>query len=128
MRTMKRVTRTATLDDLRDLLDRPPRAYLAFDAGETIAAAPVAFRFVAGRYLVRSDESASARPKPGDAAMLLVDGGHYSLQLRGFRVRGKLVEPAGGLPQPVASADWLELQPEKVICWDYGSLRKRPSG
>ena len=122
---MKRViTRTATLDDLRDLLDRPPRAYLAFDDHEAIAAAPVTFRFIDGHYLVRLDESAGARPGPGDSAMLLVDDGHYSLQLRGLRIRGRLAESGEMLPPPVASTGWLELLPEKIICWDYGSMRK----
>ncbi len=124
---MKRVTRTATLDDLRDLLDRPPRAYLAFDNDETIAAAPVAFRFIDGHYLIRLDESAGARPGPGDSAMLLVDDGHYSLQLRGFRVRGRLAESGDTPLPPAAGTGWLELLAEKIICWDYGSMRQRPS-
>lgn len=124
---MKRVTRTATLDDLRDLLDRPPRAYLAFDDHGAVAAAPVTFRFANGHYLIRLDESAAARPRPGDSAMLLVDDGHYSLQLRGFRIRGRLAESGEILPPPVAGTGWLELLPGKVICWDYGSMRKRHS-
>ena len=124
---MKRVTRTATLDDLRDLLDHPPRAYLAFDDHGAVAAAPVTLRFVDGHYLISADESAGARLGPGDSAMLLVDDGHYSLQLRGFRIRGRLAESGEPLPLSVAGSGWLELLPEKVICWDYGSMRKRHS-
>jgi hypothetical protein len=57
--------------------------------------------------------------------MLLVDDGHYSLQLRGFRIRGRLAECGETLPPPVERTGWLELLPEKVICWDYGSMRKK---
>lgn len=124
---MRSITRTATLDDLHDLLDRPPRAYLAFDEHDAITAAPVTFCFIDGHYLVRLDESADAQPALGDSAMLLVDDGHYSLQLRGFRIRGRLAEGSELLPPPATGSGWLELLPEKVICWDYGSMRKKQS-
>jgi hypothetical protein len=124
---MKRITRAATLDDLRDLLDRPPRAYLAFNDGDAAMAAPVTCRFDNARHLVRLDESAGARPAPGDSAMLLVDDGHYSLQLRGFRIRGRLAEVAEPVPPSAAGKGWMELLPEKVICWDYGTVRQERS-
>jgi hypothetical protein len=45
---MKRITRDVHPDRVRDLLDRVPRATIAFTDGGQVEAAPVAFAFTAG--------------------------------------------------------------------------------
>lgn len=123
---MKPTTRTATLDDLRDLLEHPPRAYLAFEQSESIAATPVTFRFIDGRYLISvREESVAALPQLGQAAMLVVDEGWYSLELRGLRVRGRLRDGGASSTPEAIGTRWLELIPERTIAWDYGKMRAR---
>ena len=121
---MKSTSRTATLDQLRDLIERPPRAYLAFDQDGSINAAPVTFQSAKGRYLISPVGEGFSAPRAGQTAMLLIDEGRYSLELRGLRIRGSLRDaeaPVSGLGE----ARWLELVPERVIGWDYGKMRKR---
>lgn len=46
---------------MRDLLAAPPRANLVFRRGDTVEAAPVAFRHDGGRYCVGVPASARGR-------------------------------------------------------------------
>ena len=59
--------------------------------------------------------------------MLLVDDGQYTLELRGIRVRGHVGENHEWDTPGATDEGWLELIPEKVICWDYGSMRRTAS-
>ncbi len=115
---MKRISRLVQPEDLRDLLDRPPRASIAYVRGGRLVAAPASFRHDGGRYLVAPiGAPPGAAPRDGDTAMVLVDDGVYSLQLRGLRLRGVL--------RPAADAGWFELAPEKTIAWDYARMHER---
>jgi len=113
---MKQVTRLVDLADLRDLADMPPRAYLAYNDRGSPAATPVRVRRDGERWHITLPPG----PEIGSGApvALLVDDGHYYFELRGFRVRGKLL-PAGGPER--------ELVPDKIIAWHYGAMRRRPS-
>jgi hypothetical protein len=112
---MKRVTRAVDLDDLRDLVEAPPRAYLAYNDAGAPAAAPVRCRrdgerwFIALPPLVKLDAGANVA--------LLVDDGHYYGELRGFRIRGRLAPGAPGGER--------ELLPERTVAWHYGAMRRR---
>ena len=117
---MKRVTRTVQPEDLRPLLERPPRATMAFVSDGTIHVVPVAFRYDAGRYLVSLPPG--MEPPPG-RVKLLIDDGRWYFDLRGVWVRGALV----ACEAPVTDADgrsWFELTPEKIAAWHYGSMRE----
>ncbi len=117
---MKRVTRAVQPEDLRDLLEHPPRATLAFVADKRIEAFPVAFRWDAGRYLVGLPD---ATKPPAGRVKLLVDDGYWYFDLRGLWVRGTLApaDVPAGAPDGVS---WFELAPEKTAAWHYASMRE----
>ena len=117
---MKRVTRAVHPEDLRALLEHPPRATLAFVRERRIEAIPVAFRWDDGCYMVGLPEDAAAPP---ERVKLLVDDGPWYFDLRGVWVRGSLTPikpPTGALE----SQAWFELTPEKTAAWHYGSMRE----
>ena len=117
---MKRVTRAVRPEDLRELLERPPRATLAFVREGQIHAIPVAFKYDDGRYLVGLPDDATP---PDGRVKLLVDDGPWYFDLRGLWVRGALtpIKPPASAPE---GATWFELAPEKTAAWHYGSMRE----
>jgi hypothetical protein len=118
---MKRMTRAVAVAELRDLVERPPRAMLAFVSDGRIEALAVLFRYEAGHYLLRLPPGLEA---PVGRVKLLVDDGPWYFDLRGLWARGALVAcapPTGArLGEP-----WFELQAEKVAAWHYGRMRER---
>jgi hypothetical protein len=61
-----RATRRMPAEALRDLLEAAPRANIAFRSGDATQAAPVAFRFRAGRYWIGVPRTPPG-PVPGPA-------------------------------------------------------------
>jgi hypothetical protein len=113
---VKQITRTVDLAALSDLIDRPPRAYLAY----VLEGAPDAVRVTCRRDGVRwlvTLPSNTAIPE-GTRVVLLIDDGEFYFELRGVRVRGTLRDAGDGTR---------EVLPEKIVTWDYGSMRRRPS-
>ena len=117
---MKRVTRAVEPEELRPLLEQPPRATLAFVGDGGIQVVPVAFRYEDGRFLV------GLRPgtePPTRRVKLLVDDGPWYFDLRGVWARGRL--SACEAPASATSArSWFELTPEKTAAWHYGRMRE----
>ena len=104
---MKRVTRNIDPGCGRDLLERVPRACIAFASDHGPQAQPIVLVWHDGRYL---------------AGIPIDEGVHY-FDLRAIYIRG-LVEPAeapGGAP---AGRTWFEVVPLKTVAWDYGALRE----
>lgn len=117
---MKRVTRAVQPEDLRPLLERPPRATLAFVQGGRIQVQPVAFRYEEGRYLVGLRRMME---RPAGRVKLLIDDGFWYFDLRGLWIRGRLTLTDGPTNAEAAYA-WFELTPEKTAAWHYGSMRE----
>ncbi len=120
---MKHVTRDIDPDTARDLLERVPRARIAFTSKVGPQAEPVMLVYREGRYLAGIRRSASYLPSPGEEAVLLVDEGVYYFELRAIYIRGrvKLTEaPAGAMEDRM----WFEIEAVKTIAWDYGSMRE----
>jgi hypothetical protein len=113
---MKTITRAVELEDLSDLIDAPPSAYLAYVADGEPEAVRVACRRAAERWLVTLPPGTSI--PDGTRVVLLIDDGEFYFELRGVRVRGTLRDAGDGTREVV---------PEKIITWDYGSMRKRAS-
>jgi len=120
---MKQITRAVALEDVRDLLERVPHAHVAWHDGDRVSAIAVSFRFADEKYWIGVPPDTA--PLGGAQAMLLIDEGWYYFDLRGLRVRGR-VAPAD-VPPPGSSAAlrWLALLPEKLIAWDYGTMRQK---
>ncbi len=117
---MKQVTRAVQPEDLRPLLERPPRATLAFVRDGRIQVQPVAFRYEDGRYLVGLRRTMEVPP---GRVKLLIDDGFWYFDLRGLWVRGRL-KSTGALAGADSDFAWFELTPEKVAAWHYGSMRE----
>lgn len=118
-------TRRVQAEDLRQLLEAAPRANVAFRDGDTVQAAPVAFRFQAGRYWIGVPRTQTGSlPGPGELVKLLIDDGRWFFDLRGLWVRGRTATADQPPDGAAASLAWLELTPEKVVAWNYGTLRK----
>lgn len=120
---MARVTQRVDPADLDDLLERPPRAAIAFADGARIEALPVVYRRDGGRHrfgVARDGVPAAGAP---ERVVLVVDDGRYWFELRAVTLRGRLVAAE---PPAQAASDllWLELLPEHSVAWDYGTLHE----
>jgi hypothetical protein len=107
------VTREASEEELRDLVERPPRAHIAYVREGRAEAVPVMARRTADAWLIRAEEEL-----PAGRAMLLIDDGVYYFELRGLRYPGVLMPPAPG-------QRFQRFLPRKAIGWDYGKMRRR---
>ena len=120
---MTRVTRNIELDEARPILEGGARASLGFAlAGEPMLE-PVAFVHRDGRYLAAMSSTARTRPRPGDEVVLLIDDGIYFFDLRAVYVRGR-IEPLPSEDRPQDGGFWFEVEPTKVVAWDYGRMRE----
>lgn len=119
---MAHITRSIDPQAVRDLLERPPRAHLAFNLNGCIAALPVAFRYLEGNSWVGVPRGTEP-PPPGAPVTLLIDDGCYWFELRAIKMRGTL-HP--GSPPNGASSEltWLQLAAQRTVAWDYASLRE----
>lgn len=126
--TMRRSTRRVPVERVRDLLEDTPRAHIAFCRDDTVEAVPVAFHHESGRYWFGLLPASGPAPRDGDVLKLLVDDGRWFFELRGFWIRGH-VRVAEHVPDGRSQAlAWFELAAEKVVAWNYGTLRTEAGG
>ena len=122
---MRRITNAVDPEKMRELLERVPRACVAFNNAGMIEVVPVEFRFQAGRYWIGMSGGGSG-PSPGsdEPVKLLIDEGMYYFDMRGIWIRGRAVfseeRPEGGSP----ALNWFQLVPEKFVAWDFGAMRE----
>ena len=115
----RRITRDVDSAAVRDLLDHPPRATVAFARGA--AAVLPARAQVDGDRPSRGRGRRGAGPGSGRSA---VDDGWYWFQLRGVSVRGiahRVDGPTGAEAAPLA---WYAVDTRRVLAWDYGAVRE----
>lgn len=115
---MGRVTNRVDPAALGDLAGAPARATLAWEAeGGRLGVAPVRYIGRDGRHYLETPREDPA-PRPGLRASLVLDDGWSWFALRAVTLRGTLAAgPDAGRPE-----GWLELVPERVTAWDYGTL------
>jgi hypothetical protein len=111
---MKKITRAVTLEDVRDLAERPPRAYLSYVSDGEADALHVQTRFDGARWFVTLPRGTTL--PPGAPVVLLIDDGDRYFELRGLRITGALAP---------GSATEFEVVPDKTIAWHYGTLRRQ---
>jgi hypothetical protein len=118
--TGRRVTRDVDPAAVRDLLERPPRAVVAFVRDGAADVLPARVRSDGDRLLFALD--ADTAPDLVDREIVVVvDDGPYWFQLRGLSLRG-IATPAA---TPGADAlAWYALTPRRVLAWDYGAVRE----
>jgi hypothetical protein len=115
------VTRDVEPHRVQDLLDRPPRATVAFVRDGEPELAPARARCEAGAYAFAVAAGAGA-PLDGLEVVLVIDDGPYWFQLRGLSIRGRAA-PLAPPPDGRADATWYRLEPRRVLAWDYGTIR-----
>lgn len=120
---MKPVTRDVDPDQMKDLLQRVPRACLSFAGSQGPQAQPVGLRWQEDRYLVSLPAGVEDQPVPGQEVVLLVDEGIYYFELRAIYIRSHLRDAEVPVDAP-AGQKWFELLPSKTVAWDYGRLRE----
>ncbi len=124
---MKPVTRNIDLDRARDLLERIPRACLAFASDRGPEAWPCVLVYDDHRFIVGIADYASPQPRSGEESVLLVDEGAYFFDLRVIYVRGR-VQAVERPKESPAGYNWVEVIPLKITAWDYGMLREVDDG
>jgi hypothetical protein len=121
-----RVTRiTLNIDpvEARDLLERVPRACVAFASDEGPQAEPVTLLVKDDRYLVGMSSTAASHLAAHEEVVLLVDDGFHFFDLRAVYVRGH-VHPLGGVEGLAGDFVWFEVQPTRTVAWDYARIRE----
>lgn len=123
----KRVTRDVETAAVRDLLDRAPRATLAFVEADEVEILPVRAGMSEGLHIF-AVPIADAPDLRNREVVLVRDDGPYWFQLRGITARGIArrgvtpIEPSG------QHLIWYSIEPRRVLAWDYGSLRGSGDG
>jgi hypothetical protein len=119
----RRVTRDVDPATMRDLLDRPPRATVAFVDGGGAVVLPARVQFEGDRRLfaVAADAAPALDRRE---VVLVIDDGPYWFQLRGVSVRGvagRVDAPPGAAAAPLA---WYAVDTRRLLAWDYGAVRE----
>jgi hypothetical protein len=120
---VKRITLNVDLAETRALLERVPRACIAFANDEGPQVEPVTVLFKEDRYLVGMPSSAASRPTVHEEAVLVVDDGVLFFDLRAIYVRGR-VQPLGGVEDLADDFFWFAIQPTRTVAWDYARIRE----
>ena len=117
------ITRDVEPPVLRDLLDRPPRATVAFGADGGADLLP-ARAHVAGECYRFGVPAGRAPDLSGHEVVLVIDDGSYWFELRGVSVRG-IAAPADAPPgRDAPDLVWYAVEARRVLAWDYATLRE----
>ncbi len=117
---MRRITLNVDPVEARDLLERVPRACVAFTDDDGARVEPVTLLFKDDCYLVGMPSNAANHLTASDEVVLLVDDGVQFFDLRAIYVRGHvelLGEPEEG------DLFWFAVRPMRTVAWDYARIR-----
>lgn len=119
----RHVTRDVDPGAVRDLLDRPPRATVAFIENNGASVLPAFARLDGDRHLfaVAADIAPALEQRE---VVLVIDDGPYWFQLRGLTVRGIANRIDTPIDAAAAHLAWYTLDTRRVLAWDYGALRE----
>lgn len=119
----KRVVRDVSVATLRDLVESPPRATVAFTDGGEVDVVPVRARCTADTYEFGVASDTAPNLDHREVVLVIDAGGNSWFMLRGFSVRGVAVRVA--LPASERSGlTWYAIDPQRILAWDYGSIRE----
>ena len=121
---MRRITNAVDPGEMRGLLEKVPRACIAFNNAGVVEIAPVEFRFQDERYWIGMSGESGPAPAPDQPLKLLIDEGMHYFDMRGIWIRGRALfgeeRPEGGSP----ALDWFQLVPNRFVAWDFGAMRE----
>ncbi|HEU5195470.1 MAG TPA: hypothetical protein VFW70_12080 [Methylomirabilota bacterium] len=116
---MPGVTRDVEPSALEDLIERPPRATVAFVQGDQVDVVPVRARCRAETYRFGVLPAVAASLE-GREVVLVIDDGPYFFELRGISVRGQ----ARREPAEPDGLTWYAIEPRRILAWDYAAMRE----
>ena len=116
---MPGVIRDVEPSALKDLLEHPLRATVAFVADEQVDVVPVRARCHAETYRFGA-LPAFAASLEGREVVLVIDDGPYFFELRGISVRGL----ARREPAEPDGLTWYAIEPRRILAWDYAAMRE----
>jgi hypothetical protein len=122
----KRITLNVDIEEVRDLLERVPRACVAFvtEAGPHVE--PVTVVCKDDRFFVGLSPNAVMHLRGQTEAVLVIDDGLQFFDLRAVYVRGYL-HPRDGMEDNGNRADdyvWFVIGPTRTVAWDYARIRE----
>lgn len=120
---VKRITLNIDPIEARDLLERVPRACVAFASDEGPQAELVTVLFKDDRCLVGMPSGAASHLTAHEEMVLLVDDGVQFFDLRAIYIRGH-VQPLGGADDMAGDFVWFEVQPTRTVAWNYARIRE----
>jgi hypothetical protein len=120
---VKRVTLNVDLTEVRDLLERVPRACVAFAGDEGPRVELVTVLFKDDRYLVGMPSGAANHLTAQQEVVLLIDDGVQFFDLRAIYVRGHF-QPLSGVQGLADDFFCFEVQPARSVAWDYARMRE----
>jgi hypothetical protein len=120
----RRVTRDVAPSALRDLLEHPPRATVAFINRDQADVLPVRARY-------RGDDTYRFGVLPEVATdlenrevVLVIDDGPHFFELRGISVRGLARRIDRAEPGKADALTWYVIEPWRILAWDYDAMRE----
>lgn len=119
----REVTRDVEPSTLRDLLEHPPRATLAFVDRDRADVLPVQARCRADTYRFGVVPAIAADLDNRDV-VLVIDDGAYWFDLRGISVRGvarRIDRVEAGEADALA---WYVIEPRRILAWNYAAIRE----
>lgn len=120
---MQGMTRDVDPSTLTDLLERPPRATIAFIDRERADVLPVRARCRAGTYRfgVLPEVATDLNDRE---VVLVIDDGSYFFELRGISVRGLARRIDRAEPGETAALAWYLIEPRRILAWNYDAMRE----
>lgn len=119
----RRVTRDVAVAAVRDLIEQPPRATVAFVERDAVDLLPALARVNGDRYSfgILADQAPNLDRRE---VVLAIDDGPYWFELRGVSVRGtarRVEPPRGGGDEHLV---WYAITARRILAWDYGAIRE----
>lgn len=113
-----RITLNVDPAEVRDLLERVPRACMAFAEGDAPRVEPVDVVVKDDHYVIGMSSSAASHPALNQEVVLLVDDGVQFFDLRAMYVRGHVQSLVG------EEVLWFAVSPTRTVAWDYACIRE----
>ncbi|HEY7519949.1 MAG TPA: hypothetical protein VIE36_16805 [Methylomirabilota bacterium] len=117
------VTRDVEPSTLNDLLERPPRATVAFiDRGQAdVLPVRLQYRADTYRFGVASEGGADLDDRE---VVLVIDDGPYFFELRGISVRGRVMRMERAEAGEREELTWYVIEPRRILAWNYDAMRE----
>ena len=119
-----RVTRDVSLSEVRDLLEHPRRATIAFVDSGAVGVLPARARCTVETHQFAIPSDAAPDLDAREVVLVVDDGSCGWFGLRGFSVRGVAARLEAPASDASAGLAWYAIEPRRVLAWDYGAIRE----